>query len=187
MFGRVKRHAPLLALTGLLALAACHSAGPYGYAPTYVPTDDEERAQNGATEYDPVMFQRDPDGWRKKKVTLFGVVTQRGSGPGGGAYLSLSVRRLEPRNLCDNGNDDDSCRVTVSDKDFGVVHVLAPLRPDDDFGARSIGIGSLVRVFGTFGEDLDPNDGQPVMRVQTYRHWPRNFYVTKASAAHMRQ
>jgi hypothetical protein len=170
-----------------LVAAGCHSPGPYGYAAFYAPTSDEEQAQNGATEYDPVMFQRDPDGWRKRRVMLFGVVTQRGAGPGGGAYLTLSVRRLEPRNLCENGNDEDSCRVTVSDRDFGVVHVVAPLRPNDDFGEHSVGAGSLVRVFGTFGQDLDATDGQPVMRATTYRHWPRNFFVTRSSAVHMRQ
>ena len=43
--------------------------------------------------------------------------------------LKLGVRRLELRNLCDNANDDDSCRVTVSDKDFGVVksHFVQPV------------------------------------------------------------
>jgi hypothetical protein len=178
----VRRASPLL-----LFVAACHSPGPYGFSPNYAPLDAEETAVTGATEYDPVMVQRDPEGWRKKRVTLFGVVTTRGSGPGGGAYLSLSVRRLEPRNLCDNANDEDSCRVTVSDRDFGVVHALAPLSPDDDFGPGSIGPGSLVRVVGGFGEDLDPTDGTPVLRATYYRHWPRNFYVTRASAVHMRQ
>ncbi len=180
----MKRFGSLLLL---LALAGCHGAGPYGFSPSYVPLDEEDRANAGAAEYDPVMFQRDPEGWRKKRVMLFGVVTARGSGPGGGAYLSLSVRRLEPRNLCDNANDESSCRVTVSDRDFGLVHALAALRPEDDFGEHSIGPGSLVRVYGTFGQDLDGADGQPVMRATFYRHWPRQFYVTRASAIHMRQ
>jgi hypothetical protein len=170
-----------------LVVCACHSPGPYGFAPAYAPLDDEERASAGSTEYDPVMFQREPDAWRKKRVALFGVVTARAPGPGGGAYLTLSVRRLEPRNLCDNGNDEDSCRVTVSDKDFGVVHALVALRPADDFGEHSMGGGSLVRIVGQFGEDLDQGDGQPVMRAEYYRHWPRAFYVTRASAIHMRQ
>ena len=47
-------------------------------------------------------------------VVLFGVVVDRGAGPGGSSYLALSVRRLEPRNLCENAHDDDTCRVTVS-------------------------------------------------------------------------
>jgi hypothetical protein len=171
----------------LLLFAACHSPGPYGFSPNYATVDAEESATSGATEYDPVMAQRDPEGWRKKRVMLVGVVTTRGTGPGGGAYVSLSVRRLEPRNLCDNANDEDSCRVTVSDRDFGVVHALARLSPDDDYGPHSVGPGSLVRVVGTFGEDLDPTDGTPVLRASYYRHWPRNFYVTRASAVHMRQ
>jgi hypothetical protein len=178
----VKRLAPTA-----LVFCACHSPGPYGFSPTYAPLGAEEAAVTGATEYDPVMVQRDPEGWRKKRTMLFGVVTTRGAGPGGGAYVALSVRRLEPRNLCDNANDEDSCRVTVSDRDFGVVHAVVPLKPDDDFGPQSVGPGSLLRVVGGLGEELDPADGAPVLRASFYRHWPRNFYVTRASAVHMRQ
>ncbi|MBX3214404.1 MAG: hypothetical protein KF850_20380 [Labilithrix sp.] len=171
----------------VLGLGACRGAGPYGYAPNYVPTSDEESATKGAREYDPVMYQREPESWRKSPAVLFGVVTGRSPGPGGAAYLTLSVRRLEPRNLCTNANDEDTCRVTVSVRDFGVVHALAPLRPDDDVGERSVGAGSLVRVAGQFGEDVDPNDGAPILRGSFYRHWPRHFYVTNASAETMRQ
>ncbi len=171
----------------VLGLAACRGAGPYGYAPNYVSTDSEEDATKGAREYDPVMYQREPETWRKSKTVLFGVVTGRSPGPGGAAYLTLSVRRLEPRNLCSNANDQDSCRVTVSDRDFGVVHALTALRPDDDVGERSVGAGSLVRVAGQFGEDVDPNDGAPILRGTFYRHWPRHFFVTKANAETMRQ
>ena len=103
------------------------------------------------------------------------------------AYVALSVRRLETRNLCSNGNDEDTCRVTVSDRDFGVVHALVVLRPEDDVGEHSASVGSLLRVAGKFGEDLDPNDGSPVLRGEFYRHWPRNFYVTKSKADLMRQ
>lgn len=170
-----------------LALVACHSAGPYGHAPSYATVDQEDDAIKGAREYDPVMFQREPEAWRKSKTVLFGVVTGRAPGPGGAAYLTLSVRRLEPRNLCGNANDNDTCRVTVSDRDFGVVHVLSPLRPDDDVGETSVGAGSLVRVVGQFGEDVDPNDGGPILRSSFYRHWPRHFFVTKAHSETMRQ
>jgi hypothetical protein len=154
---------------------------------TYAPDDEEAKRTEVATEYDPVMFQRDREKWRTKQVKLFGVVTTRGAGPGGGAYLTLTVHRLEARNLCEVRDNEDSCRVTVSDKDFGVVHAIAKLQPNDDFGEFALGPGSLVHVFGQFGEDLDPNDGQPVMRAEYYRHWPRKFYVTSASAVHMRQ
>jgi hypothetical protein len=175
--------------TMLLAVfvGGCHGAGPYGHAPNYVPLSEERSAVAGAREYDPVMVQRSPEQWRKTRVALFGVVTNRGTGPGGGAYLTLSLRTVESRNLCTNHNDDDSCRVTVSDRDFGPVHALLALQPDDDVGEHSLGAGSLVRLVGVFGEDVDPVDGAPIIRATYYRHWPRYFYVTNASAGAMRQ
>jgi hypothetical protein len=178
---------PLVPAALLLALAACHSPGPYGHAPQYAPLDDEKSAVADAREYDPVMYQRLPDEWRKGTVSLFGVVTNRGSGPGGGAYLALSVRRLEPRNLCDSMHDDDTCRVTVSDADWGVVHVLVPLTGADDVGEHSVGVGSLVRVVGQITEAVDPNDGTPIVRARWYRHWPRYFWVPKSAARELRQ
>jgi hypothetical protein len=175
-------------LSGLVwLLSGCRSAGPYGYAAAYSPTSDETTAANGAREYDPVMYAREAAEWRKSRVVLFGVVTGRAPGPGGAAYLTLSVRKLETRNLCSNANDEDTCRVTVSDRDFGVVHVLAALRPEDDIGEHSVGVGSLVRAVGMFGEDVDPSGAGPVMRASFYRHWPRYFYVTRSSADLMRQ
>ena len=171
----------------VLGLAGCRSAGPYGYAPSYAATTDEDAAVKGAREYDPVMYQREAETWRKSKTQLFGVVTARAPGPGGAAYLTLSVRRLEPRNLCTNANDEDTCRVTVSDRDFGVVHALAVLRPEDETGEHSVAAGSLVRIAGQFGEDVDPGDGAPVLRGSFYRHWPRHYFVTKSNAETMRQ
>lgn len=170
-----------------LGVAACGGPGPYGYAPRYAPTSEEAAATKDARDYDPVMYGREPGQWRTSTTTLFGVVTARAPGPSGAAYLTLSVRRLETRNLCSNRDDDSSCRVTVSDRDFGVVHALARLQPEDDIGERSVGPGSLVRVAGLFGEDVDPSDGAPVLRASFYRHWPRHFFVTSASAELMRQ
>jgi hypothetical protein len=167
-------------------LTACGGGGQYGHSPNYVPLGDEEKAINGATEYDPVMYGRAQEEWRKKTVKAFGIVTNRGTGQGA-AYVTMSVRRLEPRNLCDNVNDEDSCRVTVSDAEFGVVHLMVALNGEDDVGEHSVGVGSLVRIVGTIGEDVDPNDASPVLRVKFYRHWPRGYYVTKAAAATMRQ
>ena len=177
----------LLALLPLFGAAGCRGAGPYGYAPKYVPAADEETATTGAREYDPVMFQREPDAWRKSATMLFGVVRSRAPGPGGNAYLTLSIRRLEPRNLCTNGSDEDTCRVTVTDRDFGTMHALVKLRPEDDVGEKSTGVGSLVRVVGRIGEDVDPNDGAPILRGNYYRHWPRYYYVTSARSDLMRQ
>jgi hypothetical protein len=179
------KRTPLLLLV-FLGITGCAGAGPYGHSPKYVPLGDEEKAVTGATEYDPVMYGRQQEEWRKKQVVAFGIVTNRGTGQGA-AYLTLSVRRLEPRNLCDNANDDDSCRVTVSDAEFGVVHAIVALQGEDDVGEHSVGVGSMLRIVGGIGEDVDPNDASPVIRVKYYRHWPRGFYVTKQAASVMRQ
>jgi hypothetical protein len=167
-------------------VTGCHSAGPYGHSPRYVELSEETTATAGAREYDPVMVERRPDQWRKGQVTLFGVVESRAAGPGGQAMLKLSVRRLDPRNLCESEQDDDSCRVTVSDKDFGVVWALVQLRGDDDVGPRSVGQRSLVRIVGTLGQDVSA-DGAHIVHTSYCRHWPVYFYVTRASARDMRQ
>ena len=65
-----------LAVLSLLT-GGCRSAGPYSYAPKYVATTDEETAATGAREYDPVMYQREPESWRKSPTTLFGVDATR--------------------------------------------------------------------------------------------------------------
>ncbi len=168
-------------------LLGCHSPGPYGHSPVYTPLADEEAAAQGARDYDPVMYARQTEDWRKHDVTLFGVVEDRAAGPGGAAELKLSVRRLDTRNLCANNRDDDSCRVTVSDKDFGLVYALVQLRGEDDVGPKSVSIKSLVRLVGRFGEDVNVSDGAPILHATYYRHWPAFTYVTRASARDMRQ
>jgi hypothetical protein len=175
-----------VAVLALTALTGC-GAGPYGHSPRYVELSDETAASAGAREYDPVMVGRQPEEWRKGALTLFGVVLGRSPGAGGQAMLKLGVRRLEPRNLCENEHDDDSCRVTVSDKDFGIVYALVQLRGDDDVGPRAVGQKSLVRIVGTLGQDVSPSDGAPVVHASYYRHWPMYFYVTRSSAPNMRQ
>jgi hypothetical protein len=177
---------PIPLVLGALLLAGCHGAGPYGHAPRYVELDDETAAVAGAREYDPVMVERQPEEWRKGKIALFGVVESRSAGPGGAALLKLSVHRLEPRNLCESETDDDSCRVTVSDKDFGVVYALVVLRGDDDVGPHAVRQRSLLRIVGTLGQDVSP-EGAPILHATYYRHWPPFFYVTRSSATVMRQ
>ncbi len=167
------------------AIGACHSAGPYGHSPVYAPAGDEEGVVAKATEYDPVMAQRMPEKWKGKSVSVFGVVQKRAEGSGGAAMVKLSVRTLEPRNVCDS-SDDDTCRVTVSDREYAVLHVLLTLGAEDDIGEHSVGAGSMVRVVGTLGDDVG-EDGSPVMRASWYRHWPRGFYVTSAAREHMRR
>lgn len=170
----------------LFLTAACSSAGPYGYAPTYTPLDDEETAAQGAKEFDPVMAKRFPEEWRDKPVSVFGVVTNRTEGAGGGTRLTLSVRTLATRNLCDEGGDA-TCRVTVSDREHAVVHTVVKLRSGDDIGEKSVGVGSLVRVIGKFTDVVDNDDGNPIINGSYYRHWPAHTYVTTAAASYMRR
>jgi hypothetical protein len=186
------RHASLASAfaLSLLLLPACHSAGSYGHAPQYVALDDETRAAAGSRDYDPVMVQRQPEEWRKGTVSLFGVVENRQAGPSGQALLRLSVRTMAPRNLCESEQDQDSCRVTVSNKDFGVVYALVSLRGDDDIGPNAAKARSLLRVVGTIAQDVSPQDGLPIVHAGYYRHWPPMTYVTTEtteSARHMRQ
>ena len=183
----LSRLRPGMALVLVGALTACAGAGPYGHAVTYAPLGGEENAAKGARDYDPVMVQREPEKWHAAPVSLFGVVLSRTPGPGGTAYLKLGVRRLEARNLCEYATDETSCRTTVSDHDFGEVHVVVALRHEDDVGEHSVGTGSLLRVIGPLAQDPDPTDGSPVVRPTFYRHWPRYFFVTRAAAASMRQ
>jgi hypothetical protein len=165
-----------------LTFAACHSPGPYGHAVNYAPLSDEEVASKGAREYDPVMATRRPEEWRAATVTLFGVVDTRTAGPNGAALLKLSVRRLEPRNLCGNDKDEDTCRVTVSDKDFGVVYALVQLRGGDDVGPKAVGAQSLVRIIGKIGQDSNPSDGAPIVRADYYRHFPPFTFALRSDA-----
>jgi hypothetical protein len=172
-------------LVGALALSACHSAGPYGYSRTYAPLSDEADAAEGTREYDPVMIEREPGTWKGQRISIFGVVKQRKPAPGGMADLTLSVRTLATRNLCDQ-MDEDTCRVTVSDHEFSIIHAITKLRPGDDIGKESLAGGSLVRVIGKLTDDVDKTDGSQILQVNYYRHWPRNFFVTMSDRDHMR-
>ncbi|HKO47536.1 MAG TPA: hypothetical protein VJV79_07430 [Polyangiaceae bacterium] len=167
-----------------LILLGCHSAGPYGFARSYQPLSAEQNALEGAREFDPVMAERDKEEWKKSTSSLFGIVKSRTSAKGGGAYLTLSMRTLSERNLCDDF-DEDTCRVTVSEHEHATIHAIVKLTSEDDVGERSLGKGSLVRVIGKLTEEVDPDDGASVLRVSYYRHWPRHFFVTTAMASGM--
>ena len=67
--------------------------------------------------------------------------------------------------------------------------LLGPRRPlhgDDYVGPRAVGPRSLLRVVGALGQDASP-DGAPMFHATYYRHFPRFFYVTRASARELRQ
>jgi hypothetical protein len=168
---------PLLFSCAASALAlSCRSAGPYGHRPLYTPTSDEAQAVSGKSELDARAIQRSPD-QRSRGYWAFGVVTHRSPGPGGAAYVALSLRALESRNQCES-REEDTCRVTVGDRETGRAHALVTLTAEDDLGERSVGLGSLLRVVGNVAEDVDPSDGSAIVRASFYRHWPRGFYKT---------
>ena len=175
-----------LALTLALGLVACSSAGRWGFSRTYTPADEEEDFVENARDYDPVMIAREPESFRGAMLSLFGVVTERTQDKGGFSYLTLSMRTLSERNLCDTA-DEQTCRVTVSDREYAVVHANVKLLPGDDIGPESLQVGALVRVIGKLSDNVDATDGMPVLTASYYRHWPRNYYVTNAAAEHMRR
>src|SRR5258706_15242333 len=79
------------AALGALA-AGWRSAGPYGHSKIYSASSAEEQALKGSPEYDALLAERAPAKLKDRSVWLFGVVTNRGSGPGGAAYVALSLR-----------------------------------------------------------------------------------------------
>ncbi|MEB2313688.1 MAG: hypothetical protein OZ921_14600 [Sorangiineae bacterium] len=176
----------LPAFVAALMAAACHSPGAYGHARVYTPLDEEAAAAENARAYDPALAARMPDEWKRAPVSVFGVVKARLDGASGAASLSLGVRKLEARNLCDT-EDEDTCRVTVSEHDFASLHAEVRLREEDELGSASVGPGSLVRVIGVIADDVDPNDGAPVIRARYYRHWPRGHYLTTAAPGRFRR
>jgi hypothetical protein len=162
-------------------IVACGGAGSYGHAPHYEPTASERDAVAGAHEYDALHARARAGDPRGRNVTLFGVVETREVGSGGQALLKLSVRALEPNSVCARPGDDDSCRVTVTDQDFGVVWALVALRADDDVGPHAVGQRSLLRLVGDVEQDVSPTDGAPVVHCTWYRHWPSLEYVTRST------
>jgi hypothetical protein len=175
---------PTLAAFAIFAVGCAGTS--FGHAPTYVPLDSERAVVDGVPAYDATAVQKHSDGGTSRRLTLFGVVESRSAGPGGQALLRVSVRELEPANVCRRPGDDDSCRVTVSDKDRGALWVLVPLREDDNVGARAVGQRSLVRVVGSVGQDVSPADGAAIVHAAWYRHWPVSEYVTPATAGALR-
>lgn len=175
-----------LALTAIV-LAACGGPGPYGYARTYAPLGGEVAATNGAKPFDSAMLA-EPGRFVDVPLSMFGVVEKRGlASTKGHVFLTLSLRRLDDRNLCENGNDERSCRVTVSDTAFGEVPVVIELAPEDEEGEHAVGPGSLVRVVGVLGSDFDAVGGGALVHGTWYRHWPRGQFVTRSQATKLRE
>jgi hypothetical protein len=165
-----------------LFLTGCASSGPYGYARQYRALPEESAALADSQDYDAVMAQRHPDAWAVRPIQLFGVVENSRESEEGGYSLLLSVRRLEARNLCEE-DDERSCRVTVTARNFGKILVHVELKEQDIKGTKAIKVGSLLRVVGK----LDPMSEMPKMTASYYRHWPENQYVDSDAHSYMRK
>lgn len=157
----------------------------YGHSETYSPLSAEEDAAEDAVDYDPVMANRRPDEWRGKVVSVFGVVEER-RGKEEAVDIKISMRQLQSRNLCET-EDSSSCRVTVSEQGFATLHVDAKLSPEDAYGEKPLGPGSLVRVVGRLDKEVSAVDGLPVVKATYVRHWPPMHYVTTAARSYMRR
>lgn len=182
------RRSILLLLTGVLvgpAQLGC-GAGPYGFARTYAHASGEVDAAEGAREYDPVMVGRQFPKWVGQKVTLFGIVKAREDLSDGSAMLKLSIRTRQARNLCESSNEE-TCRVTVTDNEFGTAHASVRLVADDANGPLSVRPGSLVRVIGTISAEPNKQTGNTVVVAKYFRHWPADYFVTTKARAYMRQ
>lgn len=181
----VRRSRPLVVL---LTLGACSSPGPYGYAPLYSQLDAEEAATKDSVPYDPSAARRKPDTWKGRLVSTFGVVTEVHAGPNDATRrVLLSMRGLQPRNLC-GGPDDDTCRVTVTETEFSVVWGLVPLEAVQPVTTPPDPIqrGSLLRVVGKFVPSKDASEA-PTLDVRFARHWPFQTYVTTGARESMRR
>jgi hypothetical protein len=176
---------PELSLAWLgLSLAACASAGPWGFARDYTPISSESAAAEGVHEYDPVMAGRRFHEWTNKRISVFGVVKKLEE-VSGRTRLELGIRVLQDRNLCDTASED-SCRVTVSEHEFAVLHAFVDLKPEDRAGEHRVLPGSLVRVIGLIQKAPDENSGGGAVLDGSYhRHWPHKYFVTTADRDYM--
>lgn len=168
----------------LFILPACGAAGPYGYSRTYAPLDGEEDAASDVADYDPVMVNRKPRAWIGKRVSVFGVVQESATNPDGSQDLLLGIRTLQHRNLCES-DDESTCRVTVSEGEFGHVHARVTLRPENKQGADRLTPGALIRVIGTIDAKPHTQTGNTVITASYYRVWPLRQFVTTAARSYM--
>jgi hypothetical protein len=183
---RAVRGGALAAMLG--GVVGCSSPGPFGFAQLYTPLDIEHDATDGSVPFDPSAVRRKPDAWKNRLVVAFGVVEDVGtSDTPESTRVLLSVRGLQPRNLCD-GPDDQTCRVTVTDTEFAKLWAqipnasLVPKRTPPD----PVQPGSLLRVVGKLApasNDVDP----PLVNASFARHWPLQMYVTTSARESMRR
>lgn len=171
-------------LASLLVVLGC-GGNPYGYAPEYEALSDETPYQERAAELSYEDVRRNPEGFSDRTLGWFGVVTSLKQESGGHARVGLMLRFHQPRHLC-SGPTDDSCRVTISEREAGPFTAILEMRPEDTLGSARLNVGSLVRVYGHVTGDLD-DEGGPVLIADYYRYWPHGSYVTTAARSSMRR
>ncbi len=170
-----------------LLFAALGCAGnPYGYARTYLPLDDEASYAAQAIEPPYGDVQRDPGSFGDRLIGWFGVVQDVASQDDGTVLVRMSQRPHVDRQLC-SGRSDDSCRVTVSERDLGPFSVRVRLRSGaDSEGENRVQRESLLKIYGKPSGDYDTTGG-PFLTVEYYRHWPRGQYVDTTAQTLMRR
>jgi len=166
-------------------LAACHGAGPYGYARTYEPLLSERTHFDRAQEQPYEQVKRAPYDYKTIELAWFGVVDELAPLQDGRTQIVLEVRTQQARNLC-RDEYQDSCRMTVSESSPGKFVARVQLSDAEKSGKERVWVGSLLKVYGTPTGDYDEH-GNPVLEASYYRHWPSGYYVTTAQRGAMRR
>jgi len=173
-----------LLVLSLALVPACGGGGQYGYAHEYSSIDGEDPYLHRVvdTSYEEVRRARPEN---QTFIGWFGVVVEPPTSEGDVTRLVLSLRAHQDRHLCSTSSSD-SCRVTVSEREIGRFTALIHERPQDAAeGTLHLGVGSLVRVYGT-STGNDASD-LPIIAAEWYRHWPSHYYVTTSAASSMRR
>ncbi|MBN1655830.1 MAG: hypothetical protein JXA30_18840 [Deltaproteobacteria bacterium] len=165
--------------------ASCGSGNQYGYAREYEPLSEEEDFFEKAETVNYEDLRRDPEAFKGKLVSWFGLVTNVEKDRTGKARVSLDLRFHQDRHLCFD-QFDSSCRVTISERSGGPFTAILDLRAEDAGGEGRLYEGSLLRVYGRANGDFDEQGG-PILVTRYYRHWPRNTFVTTALQTKMRR
>ncbi|MBI5500749.1 MAG: hypothetical protein HY907_10945 [Deltaproteobacteria bacterium] len=171
----------------ILLLAALGCGGnPYGYARYYIPFGEEDTYAAAAIEPPYTDVVRDPGAFADETLGWFGVVREVLPQDDGSVLVRMSQRPHVERHLC-SARSEDSCRVTVSERDAGPFSVRLRLRPGPDSeGENRVQWESLLKIYGRPGGDYDSTGG-PLLDVDYYRHWPRGQYVDTTASPVMRR
>ena len=176
----------IIGLVFLATLASCGGSGQYSYAREYEPLSEEEDLFEKAETVNYEDVRRDPEAYKTKLVSWFGLVTgvttDRTTGK---AKVSMDLRFHQERHLCFD-QFDSSCRVTISERSGGPFTAIIELRPEDASGENRLYEGSLLRVYGKPNGEFD-DQGGPILVASYYRHWPRNTFVTTSMQSKMRR